>query len=300
MITRSYATFSSSNADDLAFLALKDVSKITEDLEDTRVVGGLMVMLLSEAYPANGYIPRRTSDVDTAISVQIANAGTLHERLLEAGYESKSGNRYFRGERVVDLLIPSSTDKFTSAQHGGRGFDSAPGLSLALAGQPITHQLNITLVDGSTMELEVRTPSVEHATILKAFATQSRSAPKDLVDLHNLLLIADTYSHEEIGGWRLTEADLTGARGDATRVMQGIRTSPGLRHMLRDTGVTPPVLSQLLMRHSTVRSERTESQVTLIGRSAAVREKDVIVAGSTNGGRFAAYRRSAPQAPPAD
>ena len=47
MIERNYSTFSASRADDQAFLALDDVARLTEDLEDTRIIGGLMVMLLA-------------------------------------------------------------------------------------------------------------------------------------------------------------------------------------------------------------------------------------------------------------
>lgn len=130
MIARSTSTFSSSRADDHAFLALGDVARITQDLEETRVVGGLMVMLLTEAFPARGFVTRRTADVDTAISVTLAHSGELHERLTGADYVASNGNRYVRDGRVIDLLVPSGTSKFGSAELGGRGFDAAPGLQL--------------------------------------------------------------------------------------------------------------------------------------------------------------------------
>ncbi len=94
MIERNYSTFSASRADDQAFLALDDVARLTEDLEDTRIIGGLMVMLLAEAFPAEGFVTRRTADADAAISVEIAQSGALHNRLEAAGYTAESGNRY--------------------------------------------------------------------------------------------------------------------------------------------------------------------------------------------------------------
>lgn len=247
MIERSYSTFSSSRADDQAFLALDDVARVTGDLDDTRVVGGLMVMLLSEAFPAEGVIPRRTADVDAAISVSLAHSGALHERLTEAGYLASSGNRYVRGERVVDLLVPSGTGVFASAEHGGRGFDAAPGLTLALAAPPVVHRLDVLLSDERSLQVQVRTPAVEQAVVLKALATRSRSAAKDLVDLYNLLLIVEQYAREEIGGWRLDTSGLRGTRLDAVRQLEQLQRMPGLRAALEGTGVTAPALAQLIM-----------------------------------------------------
>ncbi|MHA3724023.1 hypothetical protein ACXR2T_09110 [Leucobacter sp. HY1910] len=251
MITKNYATFSTSNAEDQAFQALQDISTITRDMEDVRVVGGLMVNLHTEAFPSSGIIIRHTLDVDTAISVQLASAGTLHERLIEAGYDPESGNRYRVGNnRVIDLLIPSSTGRFTSnTELGGRGFDSVPGLSLALAGNWVTHVLTVTLSDGSELLVEVRTPTVEHALILKAYAANQRGMSKDFVDLYNLLLIADQHDAETIGGWRIGEQGLTGARGDAAQFFKGLQRSPTLRAKVAGTGVSAAMLLQLIDQH---------------------------------------------------
>lgn len=246
MIERGYHTFSSSRADDQAFFALGDVARVTHDLEDARVVGGLMVSLLMEAYPTPGFVIRRTADVDTAISADIASSGTLHQRLVEVGYAPSNGNRYTYNARTIDLLVPSDTARFSTEQYGGRGFDSVPGLALALAGQPLLHHLNVTLSDDSSLSVDVRTPLVEHAVVLKALATRTRNVAKDLVDLHNLLLIAEQHTPEEIGGWRLGVHELRGARLDAARQLHSLRKMPGLWAMLEDTGVAPPTLDQLI------------------------------------------------------
>jgi hypothetical protein len=246
MIERSYSTFSSSRADDQAFLALEDVARLTHDFDDMRVIGGLMVALLTEAFPAPGFVTRRTADVDAAISVQIAHSGALHERLTAAGYVAEGGNRYVCDERVVDVLVPSDTGRFVSAVLGGRGFDSAPGLSLALAAPPILHRLEVVLSDGSARRIEVRTPTVELAVVVKALATRGRHAAKDLVDLYNLLLIVEQYPREELGGWRLDEDEPRGVRRDAVRQLEHLRTMPGLRAALTDTGVPPPAFAQLV------------------------------------------------------
>ena len=251
MIKRSYSTFSTSRADDQAFLALEDIARLTRDLDDTRIVGGLMAMLLTEAFPSEGFVTRRTADVDAAISVQIANSGTLHERLEADGYVPESGNRYVRDGRVIDVLVPSNTGRFASTVLGGRGFDAAPGLTLALAAEPIVHQLEVVMSDGSTRSLDVRTPTVELAVVVKALATRGRHAAKDLVDLYNLLLIAEQHSREEIGGWRLDEGEPRGLRLDAVRQLEHLRTMPGLRTALDDTGVPAPAFAQLIRMTAT-------------------------------------------------
>lgn len=246
MIERSYSTFATSRADDHAFEALEDVTRLTEDFDDTRVVGGLMVMLLTEAFPAEGTVTRRTADVDAAISVQIANSGALHERLTSARYVAERGNRYVHGERVIDLLVPSTTGSFAPAVMGGRGFDSAPGLSLALAVLPILHRVDVALSDGTAQTMGVRTPTVEAAVVLKTLATKTRREAKDLVDLYNLLLIVEQYQPEEIGGWRLSEGVQKGTRLDAVRQLEQLRTMPGLRAALEGTSVPVPAFTQLI------------------------------------------------------
>lgn len=246
MMERSYGTFSSSRADDQAFLALRDAAQVTADLPDTRVVGGMMVSLLTEAFPAKGFVVRRTVDVDAALSVHIAQAGAVHERLCEVGYTASSGNSYRKGDQVVDLLVPSRTGHFSSEEHGGRGFDAVPGLSLAIAGSPVTHRVDVLMSDGTSFRVTVRTPSVEHAVVLKALAVTGRSQLKDLIDLHNLLLVAEQHPHQEIGGWSLHEGNLKGARLDAARQLRRLLALPGLRDALEGSGIPAPALTQLI------------------------------------------------------
>lgn len=246
MITRTYETFSSSRASDNAFRALDDVAKITADLEETRVVGGLMSTLLLEAFPAPSTVTRHTSDVDTAISVDLASKGTLHDRLLEAGYEAQKGNRYANGNRMVDLLVPSDRGQFAPVLHGGRAFDSAPGIRLALAGEPIVHQLRVELTTGETLAIEVRTPTHEHAVIIKSLVTRTRRDGKDLLDIYNLLLSSDTFDADKIGGWSLDAAELKGARRDARLALHALVERSDLRATLTEIGVSTPDFTQLV------------------------------------------------------
>ncbi|WP_377012180.1 hypothetical protein [Cryobacterium melibiosiphilum] len=60
MIRRRIATVATSNADDAAFRALADVTEITQQIDDVRIVGGHMASLLLTAFPVPGAIVRRT------------------------------------------------------------------------------------------------------------------------------------------------------------------------------------------------------------------------------------------------
>ena len=184
-------TVATSNADNAAYQALEDVVRITEHLEDVRVVGGHMASLLLTAFPVAGAIIRRTADADAAISTSIAASGQIHRALTAAGYVAVSGNHYAKGPLAIDLLVPSGTTEFVKVEHGGRGFDAAPGLMRAFAMEPILLDVGVMLTDGSRHEFAVRVPSVEIAVTLKAYATTSRAAPKDLTDLYNLLSVAN-------------------------------------------------------------------------------------------------------------
>jgi len=227
-IRRTITAIATSDADNAAYLALRDLSHLTAEFEHARVIGGQMVSLLMHAYPVEGALHRRTADADAAISTQIAASGDMHARLEQAGYSAQSGNRYLmRGtglaDRTIDLLIPSSDAAFTSQVVGGRGFDAAPGLMLALAATPVIVDTNVTLTNGDVLAFPVRVPAIEHALILKAYTTQTRHESKDYTDLYNLLSIG--YQHqndpETIGGWGLG-AQTTGARRDAALILHKI------------------------------------------------------------------------------
>lgn len=228
VIRKSITTIATSHADNAAYQALQDVSRLTATFEEARVVGGQMVSLLLHAFPVEGVVPRRTADADAAISTEIAASGDMHTLLSAAGYSAIKGNHYVKpgtGEedRAIDLLIPASGSAFTSQVMGGRGFDAAPGLRLALAAPPIVIGVNVTLTDDSILDFEVRVPPVEHALILKSYATQTRHESKDYTDLYNLLSVGFEYRDEptHIGGWKIDDRG-SGARGDAARILHQI------------------------------------------------------------------------------
>jgi hypothetical protein len=227
MIRRSVTVPTVSAADDLAFSSLADIVSVTTDLE-VRIVGGHMAGLLLTAFPTGGLEARRTNDADAGISVEVAAAGMIHDRLLNLNYEPVNGNRLVKDGRAIDLLIPDASGQFHPEVHGGRGFDATPGLLLALSGDPILIDLTVIYRDGAEASFTVPVPSVESAVILKAYAASSRTAPKDVTDLFHLLSIRDAQADEAIGGWRMDEDELIGARKDAAQRLHQLATGARL------------------------------------------------------------------------
>ena len=237
VIRRTVETVSTSQADDGAFRALADVARLTEDVDEVQVVGGQMVGLLLAAFPAPDMMLRRTAGADAAVSTQVAVSGRLHALLTSVGYAATFGNRYERWPGLaVDLLVPADNTRFESVQLGGRQFDSAPGLRLALNAVPITLDVGVTLLRGEHIAFTVRLPSVEIASILKAYAYESRRAAKDVSDLYNLLLVAHSNRAENIGGWRLAHTPPVGARLDAARTLHRLASVTG-RNAVAEAGV---------------------------------------------------------------
>ena len=196
--------------DDAAYIALNDIAGVLAKHPGSQIIGGHMVSVITAAYPAPGLIDRRTGDADAGIPVELANTGIIHDELITAGYEAESGNRYVKPgpdpKPTIDLLIPSLTGQFRPDIRGERGFDSMPGLGLALIrGLNIT--VNATLRDGTELVIPTPVPTVEAAVILKAYAWSNRGSqtPKDVIDLSNLLHVLDEHGPELLGGWRLGE-----------------------------------------------------------------------------------------------
>lgn len=248
MIRRRIETVGTSNADNAAFRALADVAKITKQIDDIRIVGGHMASLLLTAFPVRGAVLRRTADADAAVSTSVAASGRIHRALVDAGYTDTSGNHYVNGDLEIDILVPSDGARFETASVGGRGFDAAPGLSLAFAVDPIVLDVGVLLTDGTPLDFVVRVPPVELALIFKAYAVQSRHAPKDITDLYNLLSIAFEYPAEEIGGWKIGTAPVSGTRLDAARILHALADSARQSFIVANAGVPADRLTALIRK----------------------------------------------------
>ncbi len=214
---------STSNADDLAFGALVDAVTVADGLDGFRIVGGHMVGLLLAAFPVPGLQVRRTIDADAGLSTELAAAGSVVERLRLAGYSPTAGNRFERQGRTIDLLVESLGGRFRPRSLGGRQYDASPGFDLALLHPPITVETTLVFTDGSSTRVSVPVPTVELATLLKAYSVASRRAAKDLVDLSHLLEIRQHHGAHDVGGWGLDRTPAVGRRLDVARILRGIR-----------------------------------------------------------------------------
>lgn len=235
-----------SNADDLAFSSLSDAVRATDAMPDARVIGGHMVALLLTALPVPGLSARRTTDADAGLSTAIATNGDVATRLLGLGYTRVNGSRFTRGGRTVDLLVEVDGSRFKPRTFAGGQLDGSPGLDLAIATDPIEIDTTIVYTDGHDERLLVRVPTVEWATIIKAYAAGSRHAAKDVADLHHLLEIRQQYGRGAIGGWRLDEEPAIGRRLDAARVLRSITTRDS---RLTAAAVRPERFVQLVREH---------------------------------------------------
>lgn len=217
---------STSAADDAAFVALRDLSQALGDDDETGVIGGHMVSLLTAAFPSPGFVARRTNDADGGIPLALARSGEVHDRLINRGYSPTNSNRYSRRavdgtEQVLDVLVPSLETRLRSTTLGGRQFDSMPGLGIALT-RRLRLDVVATLSTGEDLSFASHVPSVEGAVILKSYAWAGRRAPKDAVDLHSLFRVVEFHDVDAIGGWRLDEHELRGARRDTSSNLYGL------------------------------------------------------------------------------
>ena len=217
-----------SNADDAAYRSLADVARLAAGRDDIRVIGGHMVALLVHAFGAADAATRRTNDTDAAISTDVAASGSVHAALEALDYRATSGNAYRKGDREINLLVPSTDGGFRTVEHGGRGFDAAPGLLLALAVPPVVLDVEVVHQDRSRDRFDVLLPTLEAAVVLKTLATVTRQEARDLTDIHSLLEVAYIGDASTWGGWTLNRTSHTGARLDAARRLNQL--ADGARH----------------------------------------------------------------------
>lgn len=248
MTRRTVETFSTSRADDLSFLALADIARVTADVEDARIVGGHMVGMLQAAFPVAGATVRRTIDADAAVSTEVASSGQLHARLEAAGYSATSGNSYEKPPGIViDVLVPAMLTTFEPIEVGERTFDAAPGIRLALSIEPIIIDVGVTMLDGQRLKFTIRVPTVEVAIVLKAYAFESRHAAKDVADLYSMLEIAHANGLGSTTEWKLLDSPVVGGRLDASRTLHRLADNasrPGSAVLA--AGVRPEVFAALV------------------------------------------------------
>lgn len=221
-MTSKVVLASTSGAQDLGYLALNDVVRITTSLDvDYRLVGGHMVALLVAAYEVTNVPERATADADLGASFEVVADMRLPQALRDLDYRRVAGNRFTRGlsegsseEVFIDILAPSRTGLHEPNQEAGElVVDAIPGLGYALAVEPTPLDLDAVLTTGKHLSVNVLLPSPLAALCLKLLSFSSRSAAKDAVDIWRLLEVGHAAGITP-SDWP-DPAKLKGVRGDA-------------------------------------------------------------------------------------
>ena len=193
-------------ADDVGYVALSDTSDVLGSLP-YRVIGGHMVTALVARWQLGGDLYRETADTDLGVPPVVVKEHGMISRLVERGYQRVEGNRFarpiddlpatVRGAEVlryavVDVLVASYQ---TRVRNNRRVSDDlvtteVPGLALALQREPIRLDMEMHRLNGDRLTIEVRFPDEVAALVLKAFASQVRDKPTDVVDLWRCLEVA--------------------------------------------------------------------------------------------------------------
>lgn len=206
-----------------------------------------MVSIYRALYPLVAMCNRATIDVDAAVESEVAALGRIHSLLEAAGYRPESGNSYRLGNRQIDLLTGNYVGKFKPVVLGDRAFDSAPGVQLALDADPVFVHLKVRLLSGETLEIEAPIPPLDIAVSLKALSYALRLAPRDLVDLYHLLLIANHDRETGLERWSLADR-ARGARLKAQQALHKLAESLALRPTHPNSEVDRVKLAALIQR----------------------------------------------------
>jgi hypothetical protein len=193
-------------ADDLGYVALADLASVL-GRSTYRIIGGHMVTALVARWQLGAELYRETGDTDLGVPPVVVREERVIGRLMERGYERIDGNRFARliddvpvtvrgaeepRSAVVDVLVPSYR---TRARSNHRVSDDlvtseVPGLALALQREPVLLHMELHRLNGEELDVEVAFPDEVAALTLKAFASQVRDRPTDVVDLWRCLEIA--------------------------------------------------------------------------------------------------------------
>lgn len=193
-------------ADDLGYVALGDLADVL-GASAYRIIGGHMVTALVARWQLGAELYRETGDTDLGVPPVVVREEGIIGRLVQRGYQRIEGNRFARPiddvpvtvrgvaaprMAVVDILVPSYR---TRARSNHRVSDDlvtteVPGLALALKREPVLLHMELHRLNGERVDVEVAFPDEIAALTLKAFASQVRDKPTDIVDLWRCLEVA--------------------------------------------------------------------------------------------------------------
>ena len=180
-------------ADDVGFVALRDLGRVVAG-DNYRIIGGHMVMMLVARWALGPDLYRQTQDTDLGVPpTAVANPAIIH-RLTALGYERRAGNRFARPmsdipiwligaeapkpEAVVDILVPSYTSRLRQNRRFGDHLvtTEVPGLASALQNPAIEMSLELHRLNGDLLDVEVSVADEVSALVLKAHATTVRGS----------------------------------------------------------------------------------------------------------------------------
>jgi hypothetical protein len=125
----SLALSASSVADDLGYVALKDLAGALGDIPaEYRVIGGHMVTVLAARWQLGASLYRQTRDVDLGVAPMVVRDQHVVGRLKGVSYVQVAGNRFARRlsdipagmtgeiyphdrEALIDVLVPAYTGR---------------------------------------------------------------------------------------------------------------------------------------------------------------------------------------------
>jgi hypothetical protein len=128
------------------------------------------------------------------------------------GYSKSAGNRFEKPvpelaiesaeppRAVVDILVPAYTSRArTNRQFGDHLVTTeVPGLATAFKRPPADLKLEVMMLDGQQLEIDVRLPDEAGAFILKVLARTVRNEDRDAVDVWRALEVCQAAGIEEI------------------------------------------------------------------------------------------------------
>jgi hypothetical protein len=239
-------------AEDLGFVALKDISRIRINDEplDFRLIGGLMVSLHVQRWQLGRDLYRETQDADVGVLPITVKETDLLEQIRNLGYDRIEGNRFTKGvpdlpaveatgkqpTAVIDILVPAFTSRARDNVQVGDELVTTEVLGLAQAFQqgPVVVDVEVVRMNGDAFVMQVPLPDEASSLVLKAFAWEVRSEDKDAIDL-----------------WRMLEVNAVAGvspesfeSGFGPRAVKIIReafsdpTSPGTRLMAQGLGIS--------------------------------------------------------------
>jgi hypothetical protein len=193
-------------ADDLGYVALGDLASLLGE-STYRIIGGHMVTALVARWQLGAEFYRETGDTDLGVPPVVVREEGVIGRLIERGYERVEGNRFARPiddvpvtvrgaetprSAVVDVLVPSYRSRARSNHRVSDDLvtTEVPGLALALKREPVLLHMELHRLNGEQLDVEVAFPDEVAALTLKAFASQARDKPTDVVDLWRCLEVA--------------------------------------------------------------------------------------------------------------